>query len=180
LSTITKDINAQLVLRCQNGDEEAFGLLYNATSRIVFNAVLRLMKSREDAEDILQETYIAAFNGIQTFQSNASITTWIKRIGINKSLNALKKRQLSFVDSNSELVVEDEIDYNRFEAIDVAKSINELPDGYRIVMSLFLLEGFSHQEIANELNISISTSKSQYHRGKKRLREQLLNKAPLQ
>lgn len=175
MSTITKDINAQLVLRCQNGDDEAYGLLYNATSHSVFNAILRLMKSREDAEDILQETYIAAFKAIDTFQSNASITTWIKRIGINKSLNALKKRQLSFVDSDAEIMVEEEIDYNLFEAIDVAKSINDLPDGYRVVMSLYLLEGYSHEEIANELNISISTSKSQYHRGKKRLRQQLLN-----
>jgi len=163
------------VLRCQNGDEEAYGLLYNATSRSVFNAILRLMKSREDAEDILQETYIAAFNAIDTFQSNASITTWIKRIGINKSLNALKKRQLNFADIETEAVVEEEIDYNQFEAIDVAKSISDLPDGYRIVMSLYLLEGYTHEEIANELKLSISTSKSQYHRGKKRLKEQLLN-----
>ena len=175
MNTLIKDINEQLVLRCKNGDSEAYGLLYNATSHVVFNAIKRLMKNQEDAEDILQETYLSAFGAIETFQSNASVTTWIKRIGINKSLNALKKRKLEFVDSEVELKAEeDEVDYNQFEAIDVAKSIINLPDGYRVVMSLYLLEGYSHEEIANELEISVSTSKSQYHRGKKKLKEILL------
>lgn len=167
-----------LVARCLNGEGAAYNDLYQQTSKPVYNSLVRLLGNHEDARDLLQETYLSVFNNLKEFRFQSNLTTWIKKIATNKALNELKKNKLLTKSleefSGQEVVIDenDEFDYP-FEGVEVARKIEELPEGYRIIMSLYLFEEYSHQDIANELGISVSTSKSQYHRGKQKLKELL-------
>ena len=89
------DINQELVKRCQEGDNEAFRILYGVTSKVVYNTIIRLLKNSDDTKDILQETYTTAFKTIDSIQSSNALISWLRKIAVNKSLNHLKKKQLS-------------------------------------------------------------------------------------
>lgn len=172
-------ISRDLVRKCQNGDTTAFNEVYATCSRGVFNSILRVVKHREEAEDLLQETFISAFQNMQNYRGEASLFGWIKRIGMNKSLNALKKRKLEFeyfeTDIEEEGSEETKWEELKLNVNDVMTGLEQLPDGFRIVLSLYLFEEYTHKEIADELGISENTSKSQYLRGKKKLKELLLS-----
>jgi len=142
----------------------------------MFSIALRIIKDREEAEDILQESFSAAFSNLQNFREDATFGAWLKRIVVNKSINQLKKRKVEFdeIKYNSEHISDEEhLPYSTLSVSDIQKGMEQLSDGYRIVLSLFLFEGYSHKEIANELNISESTSKTQYLRAKNRLKQLL-------
>lgn len=143
----------------------------------MYNVSYRITGRQEDAEDALQEAFISAFKNLSSYRADATFGAWLKRIVVNKSINALKRRK-------HELMPDDETwdrgeiepagDYREELTIDrVKKAIEELPDGYRAVLSLYLLEGYDHQEIAGILGITESTSKSQLNRAKGKLREKL-------
>lgn len=148
----------------------------------MFSIALRVLKDREEAEDILQESFSAAFSNMQNFREDATFGTWLKRIVINKSINQLKKRKIEFDEIKYEIDVADEeqLPYPTLSVSEIQKGMEQLSDGYRIVLSLFLFEGYSHKEIANELNISESTSKTQYLRAKNRLKQVLTEQNQLQ
>lgn len=171
-------ISDSLVERCQSGDETAYDEVYSSCAKGVFNSILRIVKQREEAEDLLQETFISAFENMYKFRGDSSLFGWIKKIGVNKSLNAIKKRKLEFGLLESDLLDEDleENDWQKLKlnAGEILQNLNQLSDGFRLVLTLYLFEGYSHKEIADELGISESTSKTQYLRGKKKLKEQLL------
>lgn len=148
-------------------------------SKGVFNSILRIVRQREEAEDLLQETFISAFQNIQNYRGEASLYGWIKRIGINKSLNAIKRRKVEFTFEDSDAIEEEheESDWEKLKlnARDILDNLSELPDGFRLVLTLYLFEGYTHKAIAEELGISENTSKTQYLRGKKKLKERLIN-----
>lgn len=178
-----QNIHKDIVVRCQKGNRQAQHQLYQLYAKAMYNITLRIMGKPEDAEDVLQDAFIDVFTKIQSFRGEASIGAWIKRIVINKSLNAAKKKKLIVTDiekAERKNFVSDyipQIEDSRkpeFTVKDIQKAIERLPNGYRIVMSLFMFEGYSHQEIASELNISESTSKSQYSRAKRKVRDMLL------
>ncbi|MFT5601854.1 MAG: RNA polymerase sigma factor (sigma-70 family) [Flavobacteriales bacterium] len=175
--TTAIDINKELIDQCKLGSQSAYSQIYQNCARGVFGSIIRIVENREEAEDLLQETFVSAFQNIQNFRGDASLFGWIKKIGVNKSLNAVKKRQIPISETDiAELDIyteETNWDDVTIQASEVAKKIQLLPDGFRIVISLFLFEGYSHKEIASELGISESTSKTQYIRGKKKLRELL-------
>ena len=132
-----------------------------------------------EAEDLMQETFLSAFTHIGNYRGDSSIGTWLKRIAINKSLNHLKKNTPDFSDfpeDNLPLTDETEETTNRFTLEQIIEAINRLPEGYRVVINLYLREGMDHDEIAGILNIKPATSRSQYLRAKKKLAEILMNR----
>lgn len=143
----------------------------------MYNVSYRITGRQEDAEDALQEAFISAFKNLSSYRADATFGAWLKRIVVNKSINVLKRRKHELMPEDEEWdVVETDPagEYREELTVDrVKKAIEELPDGYRSVLSLYLLEGYDHQEIAQILGITESTSKSQLNRAKGKLREKL-------
>lgn len=168
-----KDIHQDLIDRCMNNDRIAQMKLYDLYYRAVYNSIVRIVKDPMEAEDLMQDTFLSAFSNMKNFRSESSFGTWIKKIGINRALNFLQKRKLEIVDipeSNiAEPAEENETVYNKYSLNEIAEEINQLSEGYRVVLNLHLIEGMDHEEIGQILNIKPVTSRSQYMRGKEKL-----------
>jgi RNA polymerase sigma-70 factor (ECF subfamily) len=143
----------------------------------MFSVALRILKDRQEAEDILQDAFTDAFKNLKSFRGNSSFGTWLKRIVVNKSLNRVKKKRLEFSDIKEDSIIEEvEVnDYPRLSVSAIQGAVEQLADGFRVVLTLYLFEGLTHKEIAKELNISEGTSKSQYMRAKLKLKEILIH-----
>ena len=173
------NIHREIVDRCKSGDKIAFKELYDLYSKAMFNICYRITNDRFEAEDVLQEAFVSAFKNIGTFRAEASFGAWLKKIVVNRSVNHVKKRKLEMTPLEENMDTA-EANYNDKVLDDpgkftyniemIKKAVNLLPDGYRMVLSLYLLEGYDHAEIAQILDISESTSKSQYNRAKKKLK----------
>lgn len=148
--------------------------LYKLYAKAMYNVALRILNYEEEAEDVLQEAFLDAFTRIVDFRQETTFGLWLKQIVINKSINYLRKRKMEFVstDEISEVPDEDSFDYSemQLQAEEIRQAITHLPDGYRVVLSLYLLEGYDHEEIAHILKISENTSRTQYMRAKKKLK----------
>ncbi|HEX6891421.1 MAG TPA: RNA polymerase sigma factor [Chryseolinea sp.] len=171
----------ELIARGKAGDQEAHRRLYKLYSKAMYNVGLRITRSEEEAEDVLQEAFINAFRNIDSYRGDATFGAWLKRIVVNKAINAVsRKKHDPIPDDDRWDIAEDEppADYGDGLTVDrVKRCMEELPDGYRTVLSLYLLEGYDHQEIGEIMGISESTSKSQLNRAKARLRELLMQKS---
>lgn len=147
----------------------------------MYNVCLRMVRSEADAEDLLQNSFIDVFTNLDSFRFESSIGAWIKRIVVNNCINFLKKRRLVFseLQENFAGMPDDAPEPSEYplSVNEVHKAINQLPDGYRVVFSLYMLEGYDHQEIGEILGITEATSKSQYSRARKKLKE-MLNAQP--
>ena len=173
------DIHETLIARCKKGDRKAQYEVYRLYSKAMFNVAMRITQDYMEAEDVLQEAFVRAFKNLESFKGDSTFGAWFKRIVVNTSINHIKKRKMEFVEMEDRFVEAEESDKHiDFESYGsewnmevIRKAIDKLPDGYRVVFSLYLLEGYDHQEIGNILGISEATSKSQYSRAKKKLRE---------
>lgn len=178
-----KQPHIEIVQAAQNGDTKAEFQLYQLYVKAMFNTAVRLLNNTQDAEDVLQEAFVAAFKGIDGYRSDASFGSWLKKIVINKGINFIHKRkvELNHVDVNelnTEVVNETESNYEaEYSVVQIKSAMKILPDGYRVILSLYLFEGYDHVEIGEILKISTSTSKSQYHRAKKKLKTILLSES---
>ncbi|WP_276503455.1 RNA polymerase sigma factor [Terrimonas pollutisoli] len=158
----------------------AYRLLYDRYSKAMYNTALRITANKADAEDILQDSFADAFLQLHSFENKASFGAWLKQIVVFKSVALLKKRRLIFTDIEQETAepaeenTPDEQELE-FTVAGIKKTMSQLPHGYRTVLSLYLLEGYDHEEIADILQISHSTARTQYKRGKQKLL-QLLQK----
>ena len=168
-------IRDELVERCKNGDAQSYEALYRQYSKAMYNTSLRIVNNTADAEDVLQEAFLDAFRSLHDFHYRSTFGAWLKKIVINKSINVLRTRKVNLVDmettdlhgvSDEETINEEEIQYRVEE---VKKTIRKLPDGYRTVLSLYLLEGYDHEEISQILGISHNTVRTQYVRAKQKL-----------
>ncbi|MCB9344310.1 MAG: sigma-70 family RNA polymerase sigma factor [Saprospiraceae bacterium] len=163
-----------LIEQCRNGHREAQFELYRLYSQAMYNTALRMVRHPHDAEDLLQSIFIEVFTKLDSFRHESSIGAWIKRITINKCINFLKSRRLSFSEMTENLDREEPVHEGYEPAFSIDK-INEaiagLPDGYRVVFNLYALEGYDHEEIGQILGVTEATSKSQYSRAKSKLRE---------
>lgn len=171
-----QNINEEtLVQECLSGNSFAQKELYNRYVQAMFHTILRMIDRKSDAMDLLQESFIKVFKELKNFKGRSSLGAWIKRICINTTLSELKKNsRLEFVDIiNIELNDESEEASYELEVSLIHEAVKNLPKGARIVLNLYLFEGFRHSEIADILNIKESTSKSQYIRGKNLLRKEL-------
>jgi RNA polymerase sigma-70 factor (ECF subfamily) len=169
-----------LIRQCKKGDQKAQFEIYRLYHAAMFNTTLRIVGDSDDAEDVMQEAFLKAFAKLDSYRGEVSFGAWLKRIVVNKALDflRLKREKLSLEDAGEvgEMLEEETetVDY-RYSAESIKKAIHALPEGYRVVLSLILLEGYDHEEVSTILNISNATSRTQYHRAKKRLIELLKN-----
>ncbi|RXP64668.1 RNA polymerase sigma factor [Lutibacter sp. HS1-25] len=140
----------------------------------MYNVCMRLVGSKEDAEDILQDSFVKAFKNLHSFRYESTFGSWLKKIVVNKSINFLKLKKIPITAiENHEYYLTNEPTQN-FEEQDIKKikkGIDLLPNGFKQIITLYLIEGYDHAEIGEILEITTSTSKSQYHRAKKKLIE---------
>jgi len=174
LETDIRFTHQNLVEQCKAGNANAQYELYSLYVDAMYNVGFRFLGHKEDTEDVVQDSFIDAFKKLHSFKYESSFGAWLKRIVINKSINHLKVKRIPVVPLDShafhlspaETVEADAVDLKKVQA-----GIAKLPDGYKQIINLYLIEGYDHVEIGEILDISTSTSKSQYHRAKKKLLE---------
>lgn len=159
--------------RCQKGDKQAYREFYDLYSKAMLNISLRIVNNTEEAEDVLQESFVAAFQQIGKIRSDGEFGGYLKRTVINRSIDLIRKRRIDFqsLDDARYIGEDPPEDDGQYDINLLRECIRELPDGFRIVISLFIFEDYSHREIGQLLNITEGTSKSQYNRAKKKLAE---------
>lgn len=175
----TKQLHQSIINQCKRNDAKAQMQLYNLYCKGMFVVALRYVKDTFIAEDVMQDAFIKAFKNIESYKNEVVFGAWLKRIVINQSIDFLKKKKLELVSINEEITetINDE-DWEIEQHISVNKivdKINTLKEKYRLVLTLYLLEGYDHQEIAKVLNITENTSRTHLLRGKKILKELLKN-----
>lgn len=169
----------ELIQTCISGDRLAQHQFYNKYSPMLFSISLRYAKNNTDAEDILQEAFIKIFKYLKDFRSEGSIEGWMRRIIVTTSYNFYKRKNLISNDVepdhvNVSLTGDHEIVSNMSHE-ELLKIIQGLPNGYRMVFNLNTIEGYSHKEIGDKMNISVNTSKSQLSRAKSSLQKSILS-----
>ncbi len=164
-------INSELIDACRQGSSEAQYRLYKLYSKAMFNLAYRITGNREDAEDMLQEAFIECFRNLSSFRFESTFGAWLKSIIVNRSINLLRKKKVELIllDNLPDQASHEEPE-PEYETGVIFRCIESLPDGYRVRLTLYLLEGYDHAEIAQILGITESTSKSQYSRAKEKLR----------
>ena len=147
----------------------------------MYNICYRILGDEAQAEDALQEAFVSAFQNLEHFEGRASFGAWLKRIVVNTSVSHLKKRKIDFEQINDRMDFPAEDDSNDNDLVlrieTIKEAISRLPDGFRTVFSLYLLEGYDHGEIAEILGISASTSKTQYKRAKDKIKELIMTES---
>lgn len=163
-----------LIEACKRFDRKAQRALYHDYADAMYNVAYRMVRDEEGAQDVLQIAFTDIFRNLGSFKYESTPGAWIKRIVVNKALTFIKKKKkLSIVSLEEEhsSIPEAENSYvPEYNVNQVKEEIDKLPDGYRTVLTLYLIEGFDHKEIAQVLSISEATSKSQYSRAKSKLR----------
>jgi len=179
------DKHVELVERCKQGERKAQYELYKLYSKSMMNVCMRVVNHVGEAEDVLQEAFLDAFCNLHTFRGQSTFGAWLKQVVVNKAINHLRQRKMELVDIDGYGYGDDDHDIADTESFDeegiqmdverVRRCMEQLSEGYRIVLSLYLFEGYDHEEIGEILGISESTSRTQYMRGKKKLLELLKN-----
>ena len=173
------DIHREVILKCQSNDRAAQNTLYGLYSGAMFNICRRMISDEDEAKDLLQEVFIDVFTKVDSLKELSTFSAWIKRITINKCINALKKKRLFVVEltEESERLVDNHDTLDKaiigYEAAQVMKAIDHISEGCRTVLNLYLFEGYDHKEISQILGISESASKSQYCKAKMKIRSLL-------
>jgi RNA polymerase sigma-70 factor (ECF subfamily) len=168
-----------LVEKCKQGDKNSFRKLYDLYAKAMFNTSYRILNDYTEAEDVLQESFMDAYRSLHGFGNRSSFGTWLKQIVIHKSINVLRRKKLLLTDIEqgpyAEMPEEEKMNEEEItlRAQEVKKAIQDLPDGYRTVLSLYLLEGYDHEEISEILQVAQSTVRTQYVRAKQKLLLQL-------
>ena len=170
---------SDLISGCANGDHRSQKLVFETYYGKMLIVCLRYANSMDEAKDFLQEGFIKVFDKIGKFDGKGSLEGWIRRVMVNTSIDAIRKNKsnmfTSFDDMEGKLsnTIEDEIFEDEFEfsAKDVMKALHELSPAYRTVFNLYILEGYSHREIAEKLNVSEGTSKSNLAKAKQRIKK---------
>ena len=169
-----------IIEQCKQNNRKAQLQLYNQYCNGMYIVANRFVKDTQDAEDVVQEAFIKAFTKLHQFKADVTFGAWLKRIVVNKSIDFLKSKKQRLVeldevhlkvidtDNDDKWLVDDAITIN-----EVKSAINTLPDKYKYVVMLYLIEGYDHQEISDILNISEVASRTQLSRGKQKLQDLL-------
>lgn len=169
---------ADIIEKCKRNNRKAQLKLYNQYCNSMYIVAYRFVKNEPEAEDIVQEAFINAFSKLEQYNAEVTFGAWLKRIVINKSLDFIKAKKARLVDLNEvclsiidkplddEWLVDDTVTYD-----EVITAINSLPDKYKYVLMLYLIEGYDHQEISEILKISEPASRTQLSRGKQKLQK---------
>lgn len=177
MDELYKNIHQDLIDRCHAGSRDAQFQLYKIYYKSMYNTSLRIVGNAADAEDVMQESFLSAFQKIDSYEGKVSFGAWLKKIVVNRSLDYLKKKRVKFEEIDERLADEEpnpateirEMDLNRLKS-----AVMQLPEGYRVVLSLYLLEGYDHDEISQVLGITTVSSRTQLLRAKRKLRELLV------
>ncbi|MEX1193341.1 MAG: RNA polymerase sigma factor [Brumimicrobium sp.] len=169
-----------LVKECVSGNAKAQRLFFDRFAPKMLGVILRYIKDKERADDVLQDAFIKVFKNIHKFEHNGSLEGWVRRIIVNTSLDQIRKNKKR----QSDIEIDDDGGFFELEeksnaeevlqAESLMKLVQSLPEGYRAVFNLFAIEGYSHKEIADQLGITENTSKSQYSRARNALKELLI------
>ncbi len=182
MESVFVDKHYDLVVECKQGSKKACFELYRLYSKAMLNVAFRIVGSIDEAEDVLQDAFLDAFNRVKDFRQETTFGLWLKQIVVHRAINLLRKRKLEMVElgedqlenvADEESADDEELQY---KVAQVKEAMKELPDGYRVVLSLYLLEGYDHEEIGQVLNISENTSRTQFLRAKRKLNEILKSK----
>ena len=177
LEAVYVDQHYDLVVECKNGSRKAQYDLYKLYSKAMYNVALRILNDGSEAADVLQEAFIDAFGRLAHFRQETTFGLWMKQIVINKSISQLRKRKMDMISIDDVEVenIPDEESHDseelELQVQQVREGIQKLPDGYRVVLTLYLLEGYDHEEISHILKISENTSRTQYMRARRKLVE---------
>lgn len=170
----------EVVEQCKANNRKAQLALYKQYCDGMFCVAMRFLKNADDAEDVLQDSFIKAFQKIHQFKGDVTFGAWLKRIVINKSIDFLKSKQQKMVElDESYMHLETDDDWTIEEHItfdEVKSGIEQLPEKYKYVVMMYLVEGFDHSEISQVLNITGSACRTRLLRGKAQLKELLKNK----
>jgi len=178
LETLYKNIHQELIEECRQGSQKAQFQIYKLYYKAMYSVSLRIVNDDFEAEDIMQEAFLSAFKKIESYKGEVSFGAWLKKIVVNRSLDVLKKRRVKFEEVNERTMEMPDLEGMPLEVDvkEIKKAIQSLPDGYRTVLSLYLIEGYDHDEISQILRISNSASRTQYSRAKSKLKELLKGK----
>lgn len=179
MEAVYVDQHYNLVVECKQGSRKAHYELYKLYSKAMFNIAMRIVNDEAEAADVLQDSFVDAFARIADFRQETTFGLWMKQIVVNKSISQLRKRKMDLVSLDEahaeELADTEQLDDAeiQYQVQQVKKAIQMLPDGYRVVLSLYLLEGYDHEEISHIMKISENTSRTQFMRAKRKLVEVL-------
>ena len=174
-------IEREIIHKAVKGDNDARSWLYRQHVHAMYNICMRMTGNAQNARDVLQDAFILAFKHLKQVKEPAQFGGWLRRIVINECIRFSKRSASwqSLDDNLHELAPDEEPDLRTNISMElIHAAIKQLPEGCRQIFVLYVLEDFSHKEIANSLGISESTSKSQYQRARKLLQERLLKKLP--
>ncbi|MDD4515104.1 sigma-70 family RNA polymerase sigma factor [Massilibacteroides sp.] len=167
----------QLIESCKRGDRIGQKELYNRFSRKMMGVCYRYVNDKETAADLLQEGFIKVFMSLKSYSGTGSFEGWVRKIFVNSALEYLRKtdvlREATDLDHMVELSQPDSSVISSMTADELMKLVQELPPGFRTVFNLFAIEGYSHREIGELLNITESTSRSQYTRARQLLQKKI-------
>jgi RNA polymerase sigma-70 factor, ECF subfamily len=181
---------AELIRRAQQGDAEAFGLLFEKHKARVYALCLRMTRNTAEAEDLTQDAFLHVFRKLSAFRADSALSTWLYRVTVNTVLMYFRKKSLATVsvdqpghDDNPMPREFPTTDCRLTSCVDrmaLNRALGELPNGYRQIFLLHEVAGYEHREIANFLGCSVGNSKSQLHKARQRIRELLTTSIPLQ
>ncbi|WNW02231.1 RNA polymerase sigma factor [Tenacibaculum sp. HL-MS23] len=168
----------QLIERCKKSDSNAQMQVYNAYYKAMYNSAYRILKDEFEAEDLIQEAFLTAFTKLNTFKGEVAFGAWLKRIVVNKSLTQLKKNN-RYEEVKMDVIPDYEVEetpinYNSLDVKQVMKSLQNLKENYRIVLTLNLIEGYDYEEISEILNYTNENVRTTISRAKKKLKQVLL------
>ncbi|WP_317128206.1 RNA polymerase sigma factor [Tenacibaculum skagerrakense] len=163
--------------QCKKDNLKAQSQVYQLYAGKLFALSLKYSRNQQDAEDVLQDSFLTAFRKIDQYNFKGSFEGWLKRIVINTALQKYRKEPSLYV-IKEEVISEEEVDFDEGTIVvnDLLVMIQALPDRYRLVFNLYVLDSFSHKEIAEMLNISVGTSKSNLSRAKQLLKKAIENR----
>lgn len=168
-----------IIGKCKRNDRQAQAALYQHIAPKLLGICLRYFSDRAEAEDIMQDSLVKIFMNIHTYRFEGSFEGWCKRLTVNTALNRIKVNKRLLFDRNQkevDLTEIEEQDVTQLTQDDIVDCLKQLPNGYRTIVNLFLFENYSHREIAEQLDINESTSRSQYTRARQQLAQLLKEK----
>lgn len=175
-NTIYKDLHHDLIKKCKKQDQRSQMQIYKLYYKAMFNTCLRIVGNKSDAEDIMQDSFLSAFQKIEQYNEKGSFGGWLKRIVVNNSIDFTKRNKI-FTEFDDQIEMEEESSTEQAEINirfkDIKEALNRIKNQYRIIISLFLFEGYDHDEISEILNISYNLSRTRYHRAKEQLKKEI-------
>ena len=177
--TLTKQNIESLLALCKKGNQLAQLEVYNRYNKAMFNIALRIVKNSQDAEDVMQESFIAAFGKLDSYKGEASFGAWLKRIVVNNSIVHFRKNQrytdlpeFGISEEMEEMGMAEE-EYNAVRSSQLMEGMNSLHDSYRAILSLHFIEGYDYEEICEIMEISYANCRTLISRAKESLRKKL-------